>query len=700
MHRTQDRFGIRKVEIDGLQVKLNGEPVRLMGYNWVPDDRTTGNTLPEWRYKQDIDLMKKAGANMARLSHLPLPKEVLDYIDEKGMLIYSEIPLWGQDALVDPANALPKEWLRTLVSTQFNHPSIIGWCVGNEIGYVHQNPKAMEYVESAIRFTKNELDNSRMAVYVSHSADAQVKSPNAPQSAGVTKAKKTSPTAPHADALDPAEYSEIVLLNKYGSLGGSADKAHHLHPGKPLFYTEYGYNLTSENPNLGVIDARKMLSDIRGRDYLMGASLWTFNDYRSLWQAHAAWNTAPSGNRSWGIVNVFRQPKRAYEDFRREYAPIRSLSVTAMPDLQPGAKVNTTLTIHPRTTLDLPAYTLRNYQLLWEVLDTKGTVAESGFTSLPAIRPGDKLLTQAINWTVPSSNAGQVKISLLSPVNYNVYDTLIYLQKPVAPVVKKVIPGESGVRIIFEKNATATEYTVKYGKEGFTAQSDTTLNDYIDIKKLDKGQPYQFQVIGLNALGEGTPSKAITATPTTDLLPPVIWHAEAADSSFFIGYGYENYDYLYEIRYGQEPDTTRWKTLQVTTKGVCRIPNLENGKTYHFQMRRIVQQYITSGWSEMHQVTPDGNMPPEAPQITGVARKGSQAVIGFKPVDKATRYCVTYEESGKEKTHHVSGSALEYIRLQGLQPGQSYTFRLSAINANGQSEASQGVTTNAVAVKN
>jgi beta-galactosidase len=350
--------------------------------------------------------------------------------------------------------------------------------------------------------------------------------------------------------------------------------------------------------------------------------------------------------------------------------------------------------------LDLPAYTLRNYQIVWEVLDTKGAVAESGFTTLPAIRPGDKPLTQAINWTMPASNAGQLKISLLSPVNYNVYDTIIYLQKPVPPVVKKVIPGENGVRIVFEKNATAREYTVKYGKEKFTAQSDTTLNDYIDVKKLDKGQLYQFQVIGLNALGEGTPSQTVSSTPTTDLLPPVIWHSEPADSSFFIGYGYENYDYLYEIRYGtQAQDTTQWRTLKVTTKGVCQIPNLENGKTYQFQMRRIVQQYITSSWSEVHQVTPDGNRLPEAPKITRIARKGSQAVISFKPVDKAIGYLVRYEESGKEKIYQVSGSTLEYIRLQGLLPDQVYTFRLFAINANGQSQASQGVTTSAVAVK-
>lgn len=57
------------------------EPVRLAGFNWVADDRSTGNTLPAWRFKEDIDRMKSLGANMARLSHRTLPEEVLDYLD-------------------------------------------------------------------------------------------------------------------------------------------------------------------------------------------------------------------------------------------------------------------------------------------------------------------------------------------------------------------------------------------------------------------------------------------------------------------------------------------------------------------------------------------------------------------------------------------------------------------------------------------
>jgi hypothetical protein len=176
---------------------------------------------------------------------------------------------------------------------------------------------------------------------------------------------------------------------------------------------------------------------------------------------------------------------------------------------KPGTAVQTTVTIHPRGKLDLPAYTLKDYQLVWEVKDQAGKALESGFTNLPVIRPGAQSFTQQVNWTMPAQNPSQVTFTLLSPLNYPVYDTTIYLQKPAAPKIRSVITGESGVRIVFDKDAATQYYKVNYGKGDFTASSDTTINHYIDITKLEKGQSYQFQVVGINPIGEGTPAETI-----------------------------------------------------------------------------------------------------------------------------------------------------------------------------------------------
>jgi beta-galactosidase len=90
IHENKSAFGIRKVEVDNVNYtfKLNGQPMRIMGFNLVPDDRTTGNTLPLWRVKEDVDLIKSMGANLARLCHLPMHTDMLDYLDQKGILVF------------------------------------------------------------------------------------------------------------------------------------------------------------------------------------------------------------------------------------------------------------------------------------------------------------------------------------------------------------------------------------------------------------------------------------------------------------------------------------------------------------------------------------------------------------------------------------------------------------------------------------
>jgi beta-galactosidase len=281
-----DRFGLRKIELDNAtyQLKLNGEVIRPMGFNLVPDDRTTGNTLPTWRIKEDIDLLKGLGCTMTRLSHLCLPDEVMDYLDERGMLVLSEIPLWGYDPRADPASTLSKDWMTRLVTNQYNHPSVIGWSVGNEYG---EYPTAIDYTKQAVALTRT-LDSTRLVACVSHTA-------------------QFSP--------DIVDVGDMGWINKYGkNLRPITQKQHELHPKQTLFYTEYGNGILSENLDTDY-DAKAMLDSLRGLPYLIGGSLWTFNDYRSRYVG----TKEASENRAWGVVDVYRQKKRAYYAYHREH---------------------------------------------------------------------------------------------------------------------------------------------------------------------------------------------------------------------------------------------------------------------------------------------------------------------------------------------------------------------------------------------
>jgi len=663
-----DRFGLRKIEVDNKNYafRLNGEPIRPMGFNLVPDDRTTGNTLPLWRIKEDIDKLKELGANMARLTHLPLPKEALDYLDERGIMTFAEIPLWGFDVLADKDKPIATEWLERMIARDFNHPAIIGWSVGNEIG---DYPGTMKYVESATQLARK-LDPNRLAVMVSHTAQRKP---------------------------DAIQFSDVGLINKYGkNIGQLADQIHAQHPDKMLFYTEYGYGQLQENLDADV-DAKAMVDSIRNRPYLIGGSLWTFNDYRSSYVG----TKESTENRPWGVVDVFRQPKKAWYSFRRETAPVRSMAVTNVTGN--GA----TVVLTPRRVLDLPAYTLNGYRLVWKALDRNGRFAQGGFTNLPAIRPGDNPVQQAVQWSNGSTTSDAVQIALVSPLNYAVYDTTLYFSKPKSPTVlaatsgrteqNDIRPNSAVIRVTFAPVPTATGYKLRYGTDNLSNETAPTANPYIDIPKLTFDKTYQFALVAVNPAGESEPTAARSVKTEQDsYVPPAIQYIEPAYKGFFVGYATQVDDYLFQIQYTTKSgDYANAPILQSDTKGVLFVPNLINGQPYFFRLRRLKHNNYQTAWSEERTVTPDGGQLPAVPVLQGVIRQPAEAIVCFEPVKKAIGYVLEYRPASNAGTTtdawtkvSINVAQSGYYHLSGLTRNTPYQFRMAALNANGQSDFS------------
>ena len=661
LHSISDRFGLRKIEVDNknFSFKLNGESIRMMGFNLVPDDRTTGSTLPAWRIKQDVDLMKSLGANMARLSHLPLPGEMFDYLDEKGILVFPEIPVWGFHQLVDKNNPVTKQWLHRLVDNYFNHPSIIGWSVGNEIG---DSPGVMEYVEDAIKYVKS-IDTTRLGVMVSHSAHRP---------------------------KDPIQYSDLGLVNKYGTgIGMLADRMHALHPEKTFFYSEYGYGQLNEHLDADV-DAKGMIDSIRFKPYLIGGALWTFNDYRSNFYGTREY----SENRPWGIVDVFRQKKKAWYSFRKEYAPIRDLRVEANRN---GKSLSGAIRISPRKTLDLPAYKLDGYVLIWEAFNDSNKIFDGGYIQLPIILPGDKDIEQRF---VIKDAAGlsHLKVELLDPNHYSVYDTTLFYKTPASPDIIHAIgirtrqndtsTNSGSIRVIFDRKEESTRYKAKYGLNELSKETSSTLGNHIDVPKLPFGATYQVAVVGINAAGEGEPGEVKSVAVGFDYAPPLIYYSEPADGGFYVGYTTELDDFAFRIQYTTtKGDYSNATTIQSSTKGVLFVPGLVNAKQYFFRMSRIKDNSYVTGWSEEHSVIPDGQQPPAKPTLQGIIRNNSEAVVVFEPVRKSVGYTIQYrlKNSQEWKSIRVNASEIRHTKIGGLQKKNKYEFRIASINACGES---------------
>ncbi len=652
IHSLKDRFGIRKIEIDGYALKLNGQVIRPVGFNLVPDDRTNGNTLPLWRIKQDVDMMKSLGANMARISHLALPEDFLDYLDRRGMLVFSEVSLWGKNRMVNADSLRPKKWLEKLIKIQYNHPCIIGWSVGNEIGYLNQNPGAMGYVQSAISHAK-QLDSNRLAVYVSHSASTQEK--------------------------DPVKYADILLLNKYNNWGAQADQAHQYNPKKPVFYAEFGEHIVDEDPNKGIINASKMLNEMRGKEYLIGASLWTFNDYRSNYTG-----TGASENRAWGVVNAFRQPKRAFDTFKREFAPVEKLNIAAIKDKEDRIR-QLDIIITPRSILGIPAYALKGYKVIWQILDGRGKIAEGGLIKLPDMYPGGNPFSTRLLLQNPLTNGdGKVKVSLVSPQMYAVLDTTIYLVSPSAPQIKAVYSSSKAVRVVYDKVPNAEYYRMVYSDGEEVDTTKGSIDGFIEINNLKRNKKYIFNVIAENDYGTSRPSSTVTAKLSEDELPPVIWKSAPSNHSFFVGYSSVPDDIFYEIEYGTSPGNYSHKLI-IGNKGALKVSGLENGQSYYYRLRSVKQWGFKSEWSPEHIVIPDGGLKPPPPEINGIIESGTEAIICFKPVSKAIGYSIIKKYAdGTDKEIFTDAARIQYIKVSELDSVEAIYMR--AVNQYGVSK--------------
>lgn len=661
-HQASSRFGLRKVEVDkeSYAFKLNGTPVRIMGFNLVPDDRTTGNTLPLWRVKEDIDLLKAFGANLARLSHLPMHREMLDYLDEKGILVFEEIPLWGFDPLVNKSRKEPFEWLHRLIAADYNHPSIIGWGVGNEIGFV---PTVMEYVDTAIQVVKN-IDPSRLAVMVNHTADR--------------------------GREDPIRFSDVGLINKYGTaIGSLADTIHSLHPQHVLFYTEFGYGQTSENLDTD-INAKAMLDSLRFKPYLVGGALWTFNDYRSNYVG----TKELSGNRAWGIVDVFRQKKKAYHSFRKEFAPVREMNIRFQ---QNDSSYIASVQLVPRKPLDLPAYELKDYILAVKGYRADGNIITGDFRALPLIRPGDQPVGIELSLH-KKEELTAIEVVLLTPQHYAVYDSTLFLNAPEPPVVRSIRgfrtemndirPNTGTIQVVLEKPAPRVTTIVAYKKNGQTKFTAPTRNSFIEIPNLPFNEVYEVSVKSVNAFGESAFTTPQKVKVEMEAGAPLVYYVEPANGGFFIGYKTLPEDYAYVVQYTTTPgDYIHAKAIQSSTKGVLFIPNLLNGQRYFFRLKTIKQNNAHSAWSNEYKVLPDGHQLPDPPFVQGVLRNGSNALLCFEPVKKSTGYTIEYKpvEAKKWQPVEVTAAQINQFVLTGLEPDKQYQFRMQSRNANGHS---------------
>ncbi|MBM3437276.1 MAG: glycoside hydrolase family 2 protein, partial [Bacteroidetes bacterium] len=140
----QTEFGIRSFDFtpdDGFH--LNGRRVQIKGVNLHHDHGPLGAKFYRRAMERQLEIMKEMGCNAIRTSHnVPAP-ELLNLCDSMGFLVIDEIfDKWDQKADFLKGKDF-KEFgernVRNFVLRDRNHPCIILWSVGNEMGDIQWN---------------------------------------------------------------------------------------------------------------------------------------------------------------------------------------------------------------------------------------------------------------------------------------------------------------------------------------------------------------------------------------------------------------------------------------------------------------------------------------------------------------------------------------------------------------------------------
>lgn len=138
--RYETNFGIRTIKFDEKEgFYLNGEHVYLKGVCNHHDLGALGTAINVRALQRQLEILKEMGVNAIRTSHNPPAPELLELADRMGFVVMDEsFDCWKRGKKRNDYHLLFDDWhekdLRALIRRDRNHPSVILWSIGNEIG--------------------------------------------------------------------------------------------------------------------------------------------------------------------------------------------------------------------------------------------------------------------------------------------------------------------------------------------------------------------------------------------------------------------------------------------------------------------------------------------------------------------------------------------------------------------------------------
>lgn len=155
-------FGIRTLKFDPDKgFFLNNEPIEIKGVNNHHDLGALGAALNERALERQMEILADLGANAVRTAHNPPAPELLDLADRMGFLVMDEaFDVWLRPKTELDYHLLFPDWreqdLRALLRRDRNHPSVILWSIGNEVGEQFGGDEGIALSEELVRICHEE----------------------------------------------------------------------------------------------------------------------------------------------------------------------------------------------------------------------------------------------------------------------------------------------------------------------------------------------------------------------------------------------------------------------------------------------------------------------------------------------------------------------------------------------------------------
>lgn len=138
--RYETRFGIRSVRFDPeTGIHVNGERVYIKGVNQHHDLGALGAAFNTRAAERQLEMLREMGCNAIRMAHNPPAPELLELTDKMGFLVVDEsFDVWERKKPSLDFHLIFPDWheqdMRAMVRRDRNHPSVILWSFGNEVG--------------------------------------------------------------------------------------------------------------------------------------------------------------------------------------------------------------------------------------------------------------------------------------------------------------------------------------------------------------------------------------------------------------------------------------------------------------------------------------------------------------------------------------------------------------------------------------